>query len=168
MADVPERTAETVAAGAAHADEADVLRARIALLEDELSKMRSDVARLSRDRRPERRRPRNEEEDRVETVRNIVDRVDGEGRRVFRALVSSQMEQLRLTADLMSSFAERIERDNPADDPDPERDLPRDVMDGLLETIDRSLDIPEQTIERFEETYRQAPRTRRSHAARAE
>ena len=41
-----------------------------------------------------------------------------------------------------------------------------DWIDGWLETIDRSLDIPEKTISTFEETYKQAPRTRR--AARAD
>jgi chromosome segregation ATPase len=167
VADDPARTAENDASGKTQPDEADELRARIATLEADLNKMRSEVSRLNREHRGERRRSRSEGEDRVETIKDIVERVDGEGRRVFRALVLSQLEQMRLTADLVSSFAERIERENPADDPDLERDLPRDVMDGLLETIDRSLEIPEKTIERFDETYKQAPRTRRSRAARS-
>jgi len=154
-------------AAEAEVDEAAGLRARIATLEVELNKMRSEVARLNREERQQRRAGRSgAPQDRVETIREIVERVDGEGRRAFRALVLSQMEQMRLTADLVSSFATRIERNNPADDPDVERDLPRDLMDGWLETIDRSLDIPEKTISTFEETHKQAPRTRR--AARAD
>jgi hypothetical protein len=139
------------------------------MLEGELNRMRDEMARLNRETRErtsDRRRARSETRDRVEDVREIVERVDGEGRRLFRALVLSQVEQLRLTADLVGSFAERIERDNRPDDPDLERDLPRDVIDGLLDTIDRSLDIPERTIERFEETYKQAPRTRRARDER--
>ena len=168
MADDPERNVEAaVDAVEAEVDDAAGLRARIATLEVELNKMRSEVARLNREERQQRRAGRSEgRQDRVETIREIVERADGEGRRAFRALVLSQMEQMRLTADLFSSFASRIERDNPADDPDVERDLPRDLMDGWLETIDRSLDIPEKTISTFEETYKQAPRTRR--AARAD
>ena len=169
MADDPERTAEAAAADAAEVDEAAGLRARIATLEVELNKMRSEVARLNREHRQERRSGRSEgRQDRVETIKDIVERVDGEGRRAFRALVLSQMEQMRLTADLVSSFASRIERDNPPDDPDVERDLPRDLMDGWLETVDRALDIPEKTIETFEETYKQAARTRRSRADRSD
>ena len=157
MADDPERTVEAaVDAVEAEVDEAAGLRARIATLEVELNKMRSEVARLNREERQQRRAGRSEgRQDRVETIREIVERADGEGRRAFRALVLSQMEQMRLTADLFSSFASRVERD-----------LPRDLMDGWLETIDRSLDIPEKTISTFEETYKQAPRTRR--AARAD
>lgn len=168
MADDPERTAEAAAADAAEVDEAAGLRARIATLEVELNKMRSEVARLNREQRQERRGGRREgrDRDRVETMREIVERVDGEGRRMFRAMVLSQMEQLRLTADLISSFASRIERDNPPDDPDVERDLPRDLMDGWLETVDRSLDIPEKAIETFEDTYKRAPRTRREREER--
>lgn len=167
MADNPERTANTAASGAAEVDEAAGLRARIATLEVELNKMRSEVSRLNREQRQERRGGRSGGQDRGEMIREIVERVDGEGRRAFRALVLSQMEQMRLTADLVSSFAARIERDNPADDPDLERDLPRDLMDGWLETVDRSLDIPEKTIETFEETYKQAPRTRRARTDRS-
>jgi hypothetical protein len=124
------------------------------------------MERLKRDRRPERRASRSEGRDRVETVREIAERIDGEGRRAFRALLHSQLEQMRLTADLMSSFATRIEREHPADDPDAEKDLAQDMLDGWLETVDRALDIPEKAIGTFEETYKQAPRTRR--AARAE
>jgi len=166
VADEPESTADT-AASAAELDEAAGLRARIATLEIELNKMRSEVSRLNRDQRQERRSSRSETQDRVETVREIIERVDGEGRRAFRAMVHSQMEQLRLTADLISSFATRIERDNPPEDPDVERKLPRDLVDGWLETVDRALDIPEKAIETFEETYKQAPRPRRASADRS-
>ena len=166
MADDTERTADTPAAGEPRVDEAAGLRARIATLEVELNKMRSEVARLNREQRGERRSGRSEGRDRVETMREIAERVDGERRRFFRAMVHSQLEQMRLAADLMSSFATRIERENPADDPDVERDLPNDLLDGWLDTVDRALDIPEKAIETFEETYKQAPRTRR--AARAE
>jgi hypothetical protein len=168
VADDSERTADA-AAGAVEVDEAAGLRARIAALEIELNKTRSEVDRLKREprseRRSERRGGRSETQDRVEAIKEIVDRVDGEGRRAFRALVLSQMEHMRLTADLISSFATRIERDNPPDDPDLERDLPSDLVDGWLDTVDRALDIPEKTIETFEETYKQAPRTRRTGRA---
>jgi hypothetical protein len=166
VADDPERTADTPAAGEAQVDEAAGLRARIATLEVELNKMRSEVARLNRDHHGERRTTRGEVRDRADTIREITERVDGERRRFFRAMVHSQMEQMRLAADLMSSFATRIERDNPADDPNVERDLPNDLLDTWLDTVDRALDIPEKAIETFEETYKQAPRTRRE--ARAE
>jgi hypothetical protein len=165
VADNPESTADTTAS-TVEVDEAAGLRARIATLEIELNKMRSEVSRLNREQRPERRSSRSEGQDRVENVREIVERVDGEGRRFFRAMVHSQMEQLRLTADLVSSFAERIEKDNPPDAPDVERRLPRDLVDGWLETVDRMLDIPEKTVETFDETYKQAPRTRRASADR--
>jgi hypothetical protein len=168
VADDPERTVEPAAAGEAQVDEAAGLRARIATLEVELNRMRSEVARLNREHRQERRSSRSEGQDRVETIKDIVERVDGEGRRAFRALVLSQMEQMRLTADLIASFASRIERDNPPDDPDLERDLPRDLLDGWLETVDKALDIPEKTIETFEETYKQAAHRRRSRAARSD
>jgi hypothetical protein len=166
VADDPKRTEESATAGDGSVDEAAGLRARIATLEVELNKMRSEMERLNRERRQERRPSRSEGRDRVETVREIAERVDGEGRRAFRALLHSQLEQMRLTADLMSSFANRIEREHPADDPDAEKDLAQDMLDGWLDTVDRALDIPEKTISAFEDTYKQAPRTRR--AARAE
>lgn len=167
MADDPKRIAESATAGEAQVDEAAGLRARIATLEVELNKMRSEVARLNREQRQERRPSRPETQDRVEAVREIVERVDGEGRRFFRAMALSQLEQMRLAADLMSSFASRVERDNPPDDPNLERDLPRDLLDGWLDTVDRALDIPEKAIETFEETYKQAPRTRRARSERS-
>ena len=167
MADDTERTVEPAVVGETPVDDAAGLRARIATLEIELNKMRSEVARLNREQRQERRSTRSEGRDRVEAVREIAERIDGEGRRAFRALMLSQVEQMRLTADLVSSFATRIERDNPADDPDLERDLPRDLLDGWLDTVDRALDIPEKTIETFEETYKQAPRTRRARTERS-
>ena len=164
MADNPNQPAASTTASAADPDEG--LRSRIATLEIELNKMRSEVERLNRERRQEHRPARSEGADRVETIREIAERVDGERRRFFRAMVHSQMEQMRMAANLMSSFAERIERDNPADDPNVERDLPKDILDGWLETVDRALDIPEKAIETFEETYKQAPRTRRERESR--
>jgi hypothetical protein len=166
VADDPNQPVESTTAGETQVDEAAGLRARIATLEVELNKMRSEVERLNRDRRQERRPSRSEGVDRVEEVRAIAERIDGEGRRFFRAMVHSQLEQMRLAANLMSSFAERIERENPADDPNLERDLPKDLVDGWLETVDRALDIPEKTIETFKETYEQAPRTRRERESR--
>ena len=165
--DMPERIDETRAASEGHADEAAELRARILSLEADLNMMRAEVNRLKREQREERRRDQPEGRDRVDTVREIVERVDNEGRRLYRAMVLSQVEQMRLTADLIASFAERVERDNPPDSPDLERDLPRDVLDGFLDAVDRSLEIPEKTIERFEETYKQAGQTRRSREARS-
>jgi hypothetical protein len=167
VADDPKQTAESATTGDAQVDEAAGLRARIATLEVELNKMRSEVSRLNREQRHERRSARSEGRNRVETMREISERIDGEGRRAFRALLNSQLEQMRLTADLMSSFANRIEREHPADDPDAEKDLAQDMLDGWLETVDRALDIPEKAIETFEETYKQAPRTRRARADRS-
>ncbi len=167
MAVDPERTAQTGASSEGQDAESPELRARIVVLEAELKAMRDEISRLRRESRQERRSSRSEGRDRVESVREIVERVDTEGRRIFRAMVLSQMEQLRLTADLVASFAERIERDNPADDPDLERNLPKDVLDGLLETLDQSLEIPEKTIEKFEETYKRSRHTRGSRKARS-
>lgn len=167
MADDPNQPVESTTAGETQVDEAAGLRARIATLEVELNKMRSEVDRLNRERRQEPRSSRAEGRDRVEAMREIAERVDGERRRFFRAMVHSQLEQVRLAANLMSSFADRIERENPADDPNVERDLPKDLLDGWLETVDRSLDIPEKAIETFEETYKQAPRTRRERESRS-
>jgi hypothetical protein len=48
VADEPESTADTAASGAAEVDEAAGLRARIATLEIELNKMRSEVSRHNR------------------------------------------------------------------------------------------------------------------------
>ncbi|MCC7369142.1 MAG: hypothetical protein IT306_12005 [Chloroflexi bacterium] len=167
MADDSERIVERASAGETPADEAALLRARIAALEAELSTTREYASRLTRERR-DRRPHRTESEDRAETMRDIFERVDSEGRRVFRALVMSQMQQMRLTADLVTAFAERIERQHPGDDPDLERDLPRDLLDGWLETVDRSLEIPERTLSTFEETYREARPGRRDRARRAD
>ena len=46
--------------------------------------------------------------------------------------------------------------------------LPRDLLDGWLETVDRSLEIPERTLSTFEETYREARPGRRDRARRAD
>lgn len=165
MADDTERTVESDQAAVTPAGDAAELHARIAALEAELTKTREQVSRLSREPRGGRRR-RSESEDPAETIRDITERVDSEGRRLFRALVLSQMQQVRLTADLVASFAQRIERDHPADDPDMERDLPRDLLDGWLDAVDRSLEIPEKTLETFEETYKQSGSQRRSRSTR--
>lgn len=167
MADDSERTVEHASAGDVSPDEAAVLRARVAALEAELSTTREYVSRLTREQRGRRRRG-SETEDRAETMRDIYERVDNEGRRVFRALVLSQAQQMRMTADLVASFAERIERQHSADDPDLERDLPRDLVDGWLDIVDRSLEIPEKTLSTFEETYREARAGRRGRTSRDE
>jgi hypothetical protein len=163
------RNAESGTSAGDQGDDAAALRDRIATLEAELEKMRSETARSGREARRElRQQARDEGRDRVESVKEIVERVDNEGRRLFRAVVLSQMEQLRLTADLIGSFAERIERQNPPDDPDVERDLPRDLLDGWLESVDRSLDIPEKAIETFDDTYKRARHPRRAGETRSE
>jgi len=140
-------------------DESARLRARVEVLEAELRMRNRELSDLRRERRERRERPREERRERRdmgETAREIVERADEEGRRFVRAMVLTQLEQLRMTADLVGSFAEEVVRRNPADDPDADRDLPRDLYESMLDTVDRALEIPEKTVDTFRDTYKRA------------
>jgi hypothetical protein len=147
-----------VEAEVAAEDEAARLRARLEVLEAELRMRNRELASMRRERRSEKREDRRDRRDITETTRNIFERADDQNRRFARAIVLSQLEQLRLTAELVGSFADEVARRNPADDPDVEKDLPRDIYQAMLDAVDRSIDIPEKTLDTFRESYKRAKR----------
>lgn len=139
-------------------DETSRLEARVTALEAELRSRERELASLRRERRQESRTPR-ERRDVIEGAREIFEHADDENRRFFKAVLMSQLEQLRLTADLMHSFADRVANKNQGDDAESFRELPVDLADTYLDTIDRSLDIPEKTLDTFREHYKRTKQT---------
>lgn len=139
----------------------DEMRARLAALEAELSRKNQQLTELRRERRAEQRAERRDRREARDTVRDVAEQTTDQTRQIFRGLVDAQLEQLRLSADLVSSFADDVQRRNRPEDSRSERDLPRDMLDSVLDTIDRSLEIPEKAVDTFHDSYKRAKRSDR-------
>lgn len=148
------------------------LRAHIRSLEAEVARLRSSRAergRYDRDRDEERKLDEHEISD---TVRDIADRSEEEVSKLVRALTLGYLEQVRLIAEAVEGFANRVSDRNRPDRDDTVEDLarrlPRDVSAELLEAVHRTLDIPGRVVERVRESYREAedqPRVQRHRQA---
>ena len=78
---------------------------------------------------------------------------------VFRGSVLACVEGLRLTANVVTAFAEEVlDQNKPGAErttfSDLKRNLPGDIMNGLTEAVNRAVDIPSKMNDKFNESYK--------------
>jgi hypothetical protein len=139
------------------------LRARVRALEDELE-----------DERTRRRRQGQRSGDpRVGDWSDLTDRKVDELSRFFSGTIRAALEGIRVAADSASYFVEDVlERNVPERDESPsevKRRLPTDLTRGVARSLDRAMDIPSRSINRFSRTYETAeqPGRQRRRTARS-
>lgn len=142
-------------------EQVEQLRTRIVELEVELLRSRNRIAELEADTRRPREKAGAEGKKRTsDLIREIPERTIDETAKVARGVTLAYVEQLRQMADVWNAFADEVFNRNSADSRTSVRDLawnlPRDLYSGYLSAIDRSLDIPRRTIDKFYETYNES------------
>jgi hypothetical protein len=138
-------------------DEIAKLRARIGDLEAALNKATAKSEQgVKSGQRPERDRVADSLSN---ASRQKVDAVN----RLVRGLTVASFEGMRLVADSFSAFAGGVVSRSSATDSKSVRDLatrlPSDILTGVSEAVDRLVDVPAKTAERFAETHRQGADT---------
>ena len=123
-------------------DEVTRLRARIRELESELG-----------ERKPKGAEPRGRS-------REIADKFGDEAARLIRSIALAGVEQVRTTASVLNSFADTVSQRNRSKEEqspsDLAKDLPNDLYSGILNAIERSLEMPGKVVNRLHETYTEA------------
>ena len=137
------------------------LEARIRALEAELSLARQEIARENRSEgsrqgsRARRRHDRNLSDDARETADRTVDEMS----RLLRGMTMAYAEGLRTAADAVGAFSDELtrRRDEDREHNDRERvgKLPEDVVASYLKAVNRALTIPERTLDRFQDEYKE-------------
>jgi hypothetical protein len=137
------------------------LEARIRALEAELAVARQEIARADR---PERGREgsrarRRQERNLSDDARETADRTVDEMSRLFRSMTMAYAEGLRTAADAVGAFSDELtrRRDEDREHSDRERvgKLPEDVVASYLKAVNRALTIPERTLDRFQDEYKE-------------
>ena len=128
-------------------DETVRLRTRIEELEAELSRRIKEQQAASR-------------EELAASTRDTINRALDENRKLLRGLTLAYLEQLRLVGDLVGSFADEVfERNQSSGREDSIVDLagnlPGDLYAAFVNSINRSLDIPGKTIDKFCESFKE-------------
>ena len=137
------------------------LEARIRALVAELSLARQEIARENRPEgsrqgsRGRRRHDRNLSDDARETADRTVDEMS----RLLRGMTMAYAEGLRTAADAVGAFSDELtrRRDEDREHSDRERvgKLPEDVVASYLKAVNRALTIPERTLDRFQDEYKE-------------
>jgi hypothetical protein len=136
------------------------LEARIRALESQLAAAHQEIERQDNPEpaRTGRRTRRTPERDLSEETRDTAERTIDEASRLFRGMTMAYAEGLRSAADAVGAFSDELSRrrDSDRDKKDRERigKLPEDFYAGYLKAVNRALTIPERTVERFQEAYK--------------
>ena len=84
--------------------------------------------------------------------------------RMARAMTLASIEGLRLFADSLSAFADGVVSRNDAREHKSARDLatrlPGDVMGGFADAVDRFVEIPAKTAEKYSSAYREGEKSK--------
>lgn len=137
------------------------LEARIRALEAELAVARQEIGRRERPERDRegRRARRHSERDLADDARETADRTVDEVSRLLRSMTMAYAEGLRSAADAVGAFSDELtrRRDRDREHNDRERvgKLPEDLAASYLKAVDRALSIPERTIDRFRDEYKE-------------
>lgn len=136
------------------------LEARIRALESQLAAARQEIDRGERPApRREGSRARRQGRDLSDDARETADRTVDEMSRLLRSMTMAYAEGLRSAADAVGAFSEELtrRRDEDREQNDRERvgKLPEDVVASYLKAVNRALTIPERTLDRFQDEYRE-------------
>ena len=135
------------------------LEARIRALETELAAARGEIDRRDRaESRPAGNTRRRRSRELADDARETADRTADEVGRLFRGMTMAYAEGLRSAADAVGTFSDELSRRRDEDGDKKERDrltkLPEDVVASYFKAVNRALSIPERTIDRFQDVYR--------------
>ena len=94
-----------------------------------------------------------------DSMGDATNRAIDEAGDVFRGSVLACVEGLRLTANVVTAFAEEVlDQNKPGAErttfSDLKRNLPGDIMNGLTEAVNRAVDIPSKMNDKFNESYK--------------
>ena len=135
------------------------LEARIRALEAELSAARREINRGEPSGgREGRRSRRRSERDLADDARETADRTVDEVSRLLRSMTMAYAESLRSAADAVGAFSDELTKRRESDREHSDRErvgrLPEDLAASYLKAVDRALTIPERTINRFRDEYK--------------
>jgi hypothetical protein len=136
------------------------LEARIRALEAELAAARREINRGEPSERDSegRRGRRRSERDLADDARETADRTVDEVSRLLRSMTMAYAESLRSAADAVGAFSDELTRRRDRDREHNDRErvgrLPEDLAASYLKAVDRALTIPERTIDRFRDEYK--------------
>ncbi len=95
-----------------------------------------------------------------DSFRDLSDRAIDEASKMARGITLSYIEGLRTAADALTTFVDEVSDRNRPEDEDSVRDLvtklPGDIYSGYIDALDRSLDLPSNTITKFNDTYNES------------
>lgn len=137
------------------------LEARIRALEAELAATRQQIDRRERAEhdREGRRARRRSDRDLADDARETADRTVDEVSRLLRSMTMAYAESLRSAADAVGAFSDELTRRRDRDREHNDRErigrLPEDLAASYLKAVDRALTIPERTIDRFRDEYKE-------------
>lgn len=94
-----------------------------------------------------------------DSMGDATNRAIDEAGDVVRGSILACVEGLRLTANVVTAFAEEVlDQNKPGAErttfSDLKRNLPGDIMNGLTEAVNRAVDIPSKMNDKFNESYK--------------
>lgn len=96
----------------------------------------------------------------VDSVNETTDNAIDEANNLARGITMAVLEQIRLSADVVTSFVDdvfdRNSRENKSGNKDLTTRLPGDISAAYVDAVDRALKIPKKTIDKFQESYKEA------------
>jgi hypothetical protein len=123
--------------------------------EDEVTRLRARVQELESELESSKRKPKGA--DPKGRTREISDKLGDEAARLIRGIALAGVEQVRITASVLNSFADTVsQRNRPKakeSHSDLAKDLPNDLYSGILNAIEQSLEMPGKVVNRLHETY---------------
>src|ERR1043165_3572199 len=120
-------------------------------LEDEVTQLRARVAELEKELDAEtKKRKKSAKSSESGSARNISNRATDEGGSLIRGVVLAGVETVRLAGSVLSSFADTVSQSNRPEEKDSTadltRDLPKDMYSGVINAVEKTLDIPGKVI----------------------
>ncbi len=139
------------------------LRAQVRSLQSENARLRDSRSKRTGTAKEGAQRARQEDQRRADQreisdrVRDVLDRGGDESSRLMRAVVLGGLKHVELWAREVEDFTRRVnDRNEPgADDTvdDIARRLPTEVASEFLESVRRSFDFPQLTVDRIRNSY---------------
>lgn len=147
-----EKTSSTEAA------EIRELRAQVRSLQSENARLkRTGTAKEGNRRARQEDQRRADEREISDRVRDVLDRGGDESSRLMRAVILGGLKHVQLWAREVEDFTQRVnDRNEPTDDDtvdDIARRLPTEVASEFLESVRRSFDFPQLTVDRIRNSY---------------
>ena len=123
--------------------------------EDEVTRLQARIRELESELESSKRKPKGA--DPKGRTREVSDKLGDEAARLIRGIALAGVEQVRITANVLNSFADTVSQRNrrrkEESHSDLAKDLPNDLYSGILNAIEQSLEMPGKVVNRLHETY---------------